>query len=292
VRFETSTELRLFASSVRGALEGWEPRREPGFGSWWDEHDEERAARLHALGWAELWTDPELLGAAVAGGIELGRAVAPLSLVDSATLGGALAVDGRARHLVVNHHKVALVSSGGLALANVELGLVVREATLDGTGTVRISVIDGPDAVEDGDARLRVWGVASLAYLAGLAASSLQTTVSYVTSREQFGAPLASLPTMQARLADAAVAVDSLELVAWEAAVREAGDEPLPRESLTWAASAAREVTASAQQAHGAIGFALESGLHVAYRRAKSAQVWIAAVLDVARGEAATRPPR
>ena len=43
MRFETSAELRLFASSVRGALEGWQPPREPAFGTWWDEHDEELA---------------------------------------------------------------------------------------------------------------------------------------------------------------------------------------------------------------------------------------------------------
>jgi alkylation response protein AidB-like acyl-CoA dehydrogenase len=37
-------------------------------------------------------------------------------------------------------------------------------------------------------------------------------------------------------------------------------------------------VTASAHQAHGAIGFALETGLHRYYRRAKAVQVWAAAV--------------
>ena len=42
--------------------------------------------------------DPALLGPAVAGGVELGRAVAPLSLVDDATLGGPLGIDGRVRH--------------------------------------------------------------------------------------------------------------------------------------------------------------------------------------------------
>jgi hypothetical protein len=98
VRFEVAPELRLFAESMRGALAGWEPPREPELGTWWDEHDEDLAAAVGRAGWSELWLDPVLLGAAVAGGIELGRSLAPLSLVDAATLGGALAVGERARH--------------------------------------------------------------------------------------------------------------------------------------------------------------------------------------------------
>ena len=277
MRFETAPELRLFADSVRGAIGEWEPPREPAFGTWWDEQDEQLATRLAGVGWAELWADAELRGAAVAGAIELGRAVAPLSLVDVATLGGGLGVGGRTRHLVLNQHKVALVTPGGLVLADVRAE--EREATLDGTGTVRVTPV--PDTpTPDGDERLRAWAAATLGYLAGLAARSLDTTVAYVTSREQFGAPLAALPTMQARLADMSLLTDGLELVAWQAATPDdAYQDPLPRTALAWAGPTAREIAASAHQAHGGVGFALETGVHCAYRRAKSAQVWIDAVL-------------
>ena len=277
MRFETSPELRLFADSVRGAISGWEPPREPVFGTWWDEHDGELAARVATVGFAELWADSELLGACVAGSVELGRALAPVSLLDAATLGGALAVGDRARHLEFQERKVALVSPDGLVLAVVEPRQ--REPTLDGTGTVRIEPLSGAVA-SDSDARLRAWSAATLGYLAGVAAASLEETVAYVSSREQFGAPLASLPTMQARLADAVLAVDGVELVAWESAVAGPDADPLPREALRFGGAAAREVTATAQQAHGGVGFALESGVHRWYRRAKSVQVWIAAVLD------------
>ncbi len=278
MRFETSSELRLFADSIRGAIGDWEPPREPSFGTWWDEHDDELATRVAAVGWGELWAEQELLGPAVAGAIELGRAVAPLSLLDAATLGGALAVGGRARHLVLNQHKVAFATPGGLVLGDAEVG--AREPTLDGTGTVIVAAVTGA-TLPDGDARLRAWGAATLGYLAGLAAASLDTTVAYVSTREQFGAPLASLPTMQARLADMAVATDGLALVAWEAATPgDSSEGPLQRTALRWAGVAAREVTASAHQAHGGVGFALEAGVHRAYRRAKSTQVWIAGVLD------------
>ncbi len=119
MRFTIEPELELFAESVRGALAGWEAPLEPVFGEWQDDRDDELAARLAAVGWGELWSDPELLGPAVAGGIELGRAVAPLCLVDEATLGVPLAVGGRVRH----------------GEGRVEGG--EREPTLDGTGTLR-----------------------------------------------------------------------------------------------------------------------------------------------------------
>jgi alkylation response protein AidB-like acyl-CoA dehydrogenase len=48
---------------------------------------------------------------------------------------------------------------------------------------------------------------------------------------------------------------------------------------LLWAGRAARDVTASAHQVHGAVGFALESGVHRAYRRAKSVEAWTRAVV-------------
>jgi alkylation response protein AidB-like acyl-CoA dehydrogenase len=44
-------------------------------------------------------------------------------------------------------------------------------------------------------------------------------------------------------------------------------------------------VTATAQQVHGATGFALESGLHRYYRRAKSLEIWNAALCSVVAGE-------
>ena len=128
MRFTVDPELELFAESVRGAIGelggaaraglrrlAGRPRR--------------CARRTARRGWlGELWADPALLGPAVAGGIELGRAVAPLCLVDDATLGGPLAIDGRVRH----------------GEGRVEGG--EREPTLDGTGTLRgVAAVAAPD---------------------------------------------------------------------------------------------------------------------------------------------------
>jgi len=147
-----------------------------------------------------------------------------------------------------------------------------REPTLDGTGTLR-----GVGASSPQDpARLQAWGAVTLAYLAGLSDGALGKAVEHAQAREQFGAPLAALPAVQGRLADAALARDGLLLCAWAAAVPDAG---FPAAALAWAGGACREVTAHVQQVHGGVGFALEGGIHRSYRRAKTVQVWIEALL-------------
>ena len=119
MRFTTRPELELFAESVRAALAGWEAPLEPVFGTWQDDRDDALAARLADVGWAELWGDPDLLGPAVAGGVELGRAVAPVVPRRRGDARRAARVGGRVRH------GAGRVDGGE------------REPTLDGTGTLR-----------------------------------------------------------------------------------------------------------------------------------------------------------
>lgn len=280
MRFSVEPELALFAESVRGALAGWEAPREPVFGTWWDERDDDLAGRLAAVGWAELWAEPSLLGAAVAGGIELGRAVAPVCLVDEAALGAPLCVAGRVRHARADGRIALVGADGGVSVACAGGG--EREPTLDGSGTVRGVALSDVEVLDDGVARLRAWGAATLGYAAGLADGALAEAVEHVTGREQFGAPLGALPAVQARLADAALARDGALLVAWDAADP---DACFARDALAWGPGAAREVTASVLQAHGGIGFALEGGVHRFFRRAKALQAWTDAVLAI-RGNA------
>jgi hypothetical protein len=275
VRFDVAPELRLFGESVRAALGDWEPMREPDLGAWLDDRDGGLDRRLLETGWHELWTAaPE---AVVAGALELGRFVAPMCAVDEAALGAPLAVAGRVRHGVDADTCVLPRPGWGLAQGR-PAGELVCERTLDGSGTVRTE-IEGPEPLDrsDADARWNAWTCATLAYLAGLAAAALEIGVEHARSREQFGRPLAAIPAVQARLADAKLTADSLELTAWRASA-EATDPAWRAASLLWAGSACREVTLSAHQVHGAVGFALETGLHRFYRRAKSVQVWAAAV--------------
>jgi hypothetical protein len=278
MRFTVAPELDLFAESVRGALAGWEPLNEVALGEWRDDRGDGLTDRLAGLGWAALWSDPGLLGPVVAGGRELGRAVAPLHLVDEATLGAPLAVDGRVRYGEGRDNAAWALAGGGLAIGSIGGGR--REPSLDSVGTI-VAPIREADVVADGPDRWRAWSVATVAYFAGLAEATVDRAVEHARSREQFGAPLASLPAIQAKLADAALDRDGLALVAWSLA--DPASPPIPVAELAWAGAACRRVTSTAQQVHGAIGFALESGLHRAYRRAKTAQVWADAVCRATR---------
>ena len=280
MRFQGSEELSLFADSVRAAIGDWRAPHEPELGSWQDDRDDELAARLSAAGWAELWAGTELLGAVVSGGVELGRAAAPLSLVDEATLGAPLWVDGRARHAHAAQSLAAPVRGGGLGLGPPS-SEARAEITLDGSGTIRVDVSAiGQLEPVAATSCWRAWNAATLAYFAGLAGRVLELSVAHARSREQFGAPIASLPAVQSRLADAALATDAIALVAWAAATNEGG---LQEPELRWAGSACRDVTAAAHQVHGAVGFALETGLHVYYRRACSVHAWTTAACAAAR---------
>jgi alkylation response protein AidB-like acyl-CoA dehydrogenase len=280
MRFDVADELRLFAESVRGAIGDWEAPREPELGAWQDDRDDELAARLAEAGWSELWAGEELLGPVVAGGIELGRAAVPVSVVDEPTLGAPLWVDGRARH-ARDAPSVAVPRRGGGLGLGPPSSEARPEVTLDGNGTVQVDV-EAVGELEDvaATACWRAWNGATLAYFAGLATRALERSVEHARTREQFGAPIAALPAVQSRLADAALAAEGILLLAWAAASNAGG---LQDAELRWAGSACCEVTASAHQVHGAVGFALETGLHVYHRRARSTQAWAAAVCTAGR---------
>jgi hypothetical protein len=115
--------------------------------------------RVSALGWTELWAG-ELLGATVAGGIELGRRLPP-SLIDQATLGRRSG--SRTRPPRTRTAALAVPRRGGsLALGPPAPGQVDPHARGSGTVLVRRRARraqGGPRAacarVERGDARLR-----------------------------------------------------------------------------------------------------------------------------------------
>ena len=280
MRFDVPDELRLFAESVRSAIGDWEPPREPDLGTWQDDRDDALAERLATTGWAELWSGSELLGPVVAGGLELGRAVAPVCLIDEVTLGTPLASGGRARHGLRARSLALPLRGNGLALGTPSLP-ARPEMSLDGSGTVHVEVAIGAELESVAAAACwHAWSAATLAYLAGLAGRALELAVEHARAREQFGAPLAALPAVQSRLADAALAVDALTLLAWSSTTDE---RSLPAPELLWAGAACCEVTASAHQVHGAIGFALETGLHCYYRRARAVHAWTTAVCAATR---------
>lgn len=115
---------------------------------------------------------------------------------------------------------------------------------------------------------------ARLAQIAGALDAALGLSVGYVNERKQFGRPLAKFQAVQQSLATFACEAAAANCAAMGAA------QALDRGNATYEVAAAklranRAVgigTASAHQAHGAIGFTQEYGLHPITRRLWSAR--------------------
>jgi hypothetical protein len=216
---------------------------------------------LLALGWDDL-ADPELLAFAAPAAVELGRGLAPLSLVDR-LLGGAATADGLARY-----------GDAGAALVDPATLRRLRPRRLepvgytDAIGAVAVLSADVDGSVEQ--SRRDAWIGASAGYLAGLAAEALRLALEHARSREAFGRPLAAIDAVQQHLAGAATLADGALLLT---------EEPVSSAGLAHSAEAACRVTAACQQVAGAIGFTLEYPLQRFHRRARSVRVWAEAAL-------------
>src|SRR2546423_393597 len=120
----------------------------------------------------------------------------------------------------------------------------------------------------------------------GLCQRALEMTLDYVKDRKQFGAPVGSFQAVSHRCAQMLLHTESVRSATYFAAwAADAEPDRLPEAAAMAAAAAAqaaREVTASAIQAHGGIGFTWEADVHWLYKRAQ---------LDAALLGGAPRPP-
>ena len=113
--------------------------------------------------------------------------------------------------------------------------------------------------------------LAAAAKLLGLSRWMLDTTVAYAKVREQFRRPIGSFQAVKHMLADSLLELDflapTLQAAAWTL------DEDLPRARPAVAAAklranrAARTVSRTALQVHGAIGYSEEHDLHLWLKR-------------------------
>ncbi len=98
----------------------------------------------------------------------------------------------------------------------------------------------------------------------------------YSKDRHQFDKPLGAFQSLAHYLSDAVTAVDGSETLVWEAAwARTAGrpiDKLAPMAKL-FACQTFRDVTATAQQIFGGVGFTLEYDIQLYFRRAKQLQI-------------------
>ena len=132
------------------------------------------------------------------------------------------------------------------------------------------------------DEAFLVAALADSALLVGLGRAMIDLTVSYVGERKQFGVPVGSFQAVKHHLANAALAVQFAEplvrnaahLMSGGVAVEAPGSIPTDSRSVAVSAAkarssdAAKKVTETALQCHGAIGYTVEADLHLFMKRA------------------------
>jgi alkylation response protein AidB-like acyl-CoA dehydrogenase len=107
--------------------------------------------------------------------------------------------------------------------------------------------------------------VALAATQVGVSERALEITTGYLKQREQFGAPLGTLPTVQHRCADCYIALDSMRWVTWQAAWRLSEGRPAARDARVakfWAADGGSRIASATQHLHGGMGVDLDYPIH------------------------------
>jgi alkylation response protein AidB-like acyl-CoA dehydrogenase len=110
----------------------------------------------------------------------------------------------------------------------------------------------------------------------GGARAALDLAVDYAKTRQQFDKPLGAFQALAHYLADAATAVDGAQTLTWEAAwARTEGGNAaqLAPMAKLYAGRTFRDVTATAVQIFGGVGFTVDFDIQLYFRRAKSLQL-------------------
>lgn len=119
--------------------------------------------------------------------------------------------------------------------------------------------------------------VALCAEMLGVMQWTLETTVEYAKTRQQFGKPIGAYQAVQHQCADMFLLTESARSAVYYAAWAVAENDPAARLAVAiakaYASDAAREVGNRGMQVHGGIGFTWEHHLHLYYKRAKSSEI-------------------
>ena len=140
-----------------------------------------------------------------------------------------------------------------------------------GRGVVGTSA--GEEMPGDADPALDLAALLIAAELVGICRRVLDMTIEYVKDRKQFGRPVGSFQAVQHRCAQMLLLTEGARADTYFAAWAADADRDRLPEAASLAKSAASkagvEVTASAIQAHGGIGFTWEADVHWFYKRAQ-----------------------
>lgn len=171
---------------------------------------------------------------------------------------------------------VLIEDDGSGRLVSREEAEVTPIASVDPTrSTARVSVAeDAGEALGDGAcAGLGRALVSVSSELVGVCDRALGMTVEYVKDRKQFGVPVGAYQAVSHRCAQMLLETEKARsMAAFAAWTADADPEQLAEAAAmakACASTAGREVTASAIQAHGGIGFTWEADVHWLYKRAQ-----------------------
>jgi alkylation response protein AidB-like acyl-CoA dehydrogenase len=138
--------------------------------------------------------------------------------------------------------------------------------------TRRFARVRGEGEMLGSDAAAR-FAVAVAGEVVGVCQRALEMTLEYVKERKQFGVPVGSFQAVSHRCAQMLLHTESARSAGYFGAWAADADPSRLAEGAALAAAAAatagREVTASAIQNHGGIGFTWEADVHWLYKRAE-----------------------
>ncbi|MGK2956531.1 MAG: acyl-CoA dehydrogenase family protein [Solirubrobacterales bacterium] len=190
---------------------------------------------------------------------------------------GSFGIDIQTFPDVVDSDVIVVVEADGskASLLATDKAVVHEVETIDPTrryGTVGRG--EGSDPMPgDAAAALSLAAVLTSAELVGVCSRALEMTVEYVKDRQQFGRPVGSFQAVQHRAAQMLLHTEGARSVTYYAAWAADADRSLLEEASALAKSSASkagvEVTSSAIQAHGGIGFTWEADVHWFYKRAQ-----------------------
>jgi alkylation response protein AidB-like acyl-CoA dehydrogenase len=165
-----------------------------------------------------------------------------------------------------------VVIDDGAARIVEEAGEPVK--TIDPTRpAARVTGALGDELPGDVQAALDRGAVAVAAELVGVCDRALAMTVEYVKDRKQFGTPVGAFQAVSHRCAEMLLATEkarsAVAFASWAATAEPSRLAEAASIAKAAASNAGREVTGSAIQLHGGVGFTWEADVHWLYKRAQ-----------------------
>jgi hypothetical protein len=266
-------DIRDFAASVRKICQSaptadqWSPTE------FCDDRNALLRNRLTDAGWFEVTAEPcgpEFLGAA---GIELGRALAPVDVIDDLLGHGVALSAGVVGEIELARYRSAgdtvwLCGAAGAELVDIVAAEPIRY--IDAQAVTIVTTAPAAQAPLPG-AAVAAWIAAMTGYIAGLAAGALELAGGHAQQRIAFGRPLTDLDAVANKLADCAAASEGLQMAA-----QRRPDAFV----LAQAPVAAFRVMRACHQILGGLGFTLEYPLQRYSRRTEALRAWTPAVVS------------